>query len=538
MRLNESSVRRAAALSPVWIVPIVALLIAGWLAYEARKDKGATIEINFTNALDMVPGQTQLRLNNVKIGEVTRVKLSKDLKSVNVTAELDREVSSHLSNNSRFWVVTPRISATGVSNLGTLISGVYIVMDPGESGKYQTKFQGLDQPPLFKSDDKGTQFVLSAQELGSVDIASPIYYRQVRVGEVTSYQLGEDNTHVDINIFVRAPYDKIVQTRSRFWNVSGFGVSMGPDGVKAQMASIASLISGGIAFDNTAGFEDAKVAPEGRRFFLYDDRESVQEGNYDIKVYYRLRFNESVRGLNVGAPIEFRGIHIGEVVSITLDASDKINHSTLVYIAMEPQRLDSQEKPSREDVDTRIEELVSQGLRAQMKTASLLTGAKYIDLMFDPDAPESDASLFVRSENFSEIPTMRGAAEDIGLEISKILDRVNSLPIEKMGNDLAESIASLNAIMRQVDRSNPGEKMGALLTTVDTTAQKVNTVLNELNRLMSNVDGVIAPDSEVTYSLTKMLNSVSDAASSIDELMGELSRNPNALISGVEKDEE
>ncbi len=557
MKLNSASVNRVTAISPVWIVPIVSLLIAAWLAFQAHQNKGAIIEISFTNASDIIPNQTQIRLKDVHIGGVTQVKLSDDLKTVKVIAEVDRDISKHLSEHSRFWVVTPRISATGVSNLGTLISGVYIVMDPGEPGRYTTKFNGLESPPSFQSDDKGTQFVLQAKELGSLDIGSPIYYRQVRVGEVTSYKLSDNNNHVDVNIFIRAPYNSIIQTRSRFWNVSGFGVTVGADGVKAQMASVASLISGGIAFDNAAAFENAEPAKENDRFFLYDDRESVQEGQYDVKVFYRLRFDMSVRGLTVGAPVEFRGIYIGEVVSVALDTSDIDNHTTLVYIAMEPQRLEASGTPTREEVDNRMSRLVDQGLRAHMKTSSLLTGAKYIDLVInkkiadrkiankeiadkkiaDQNANTSEASLFRREANYSVIPTA-SQPDDIGQEVASVIARVEAIPIEQIGQDLGASMQSLKTLLQDLEQNRTTLKVDSVLAKLDDALGRTQSVLSGVDNLVGTLDDTLAPDSETKYALTNMLKSVSDAATSADQFMQELTRNPNVIITGVEKDDD
>ncbi|MDO6423686.1 intermembrane transport protein PqiB [Saccharophagus degradans] len=537
MRINRATVQRISSISPIWIVPAVALAIALWLAVQARMEKGATIEIEFANATDIIPGQTQIRLKDVRVGLVKDVKLTRDLKSVRVIAELDREVSQNLSKNSRFWVVTPRISATGVSNLGTLISGVYIVMDPGEPGEFETKFKGLKEPPVYQSDEPGMQYVMQAEELGSIDIGSPLYYRQIRVGEVTSYKLAEDNNHVDINVFIRAPYNKLVQTRSRFWNVSGFGLSMGADGIKAHMASLASLISGGIAFDNAAGFENATLAEEGRRFFLYPDRESVQEGRFNIKYYYLLRFSDSVRGLTVGAPVEFRGIHIGEVVDVSLDTADNIEKSLLVYIAMEPQRLEPNTNPTREEVDARMESLVAQGLRAKMKTASMLTGSRYIDLVFENDANDGHVA-FVRAENYSEIPTANGTIDDLTREVAGIVGKVNNIPFEQIGSDLSASMSSLKTILGDLERNQTADKMDAAVANLDKTLENAKQALGQLDSVLQSVDHAIAPDSELKYELTEMLKAVSEAAGSVELFVNELNRNPNALISGVDKDDE
>ncbi|WP_019603831.1 MlaD family protein [Teredinibacter turnerae] len=532
--LDKAVVRKVSTISPVWIVPVVAVLIALWLAVQARLERGAEVEITFENASDIIAGQTQIKLKEVNVGEVTKVRLSPDLKHVVVTAQLDRDMTPHLSENTRFWVVTPRVSATGVSNLGTLISGVYIIMDPGAAGDYQTRFQGLDEAPGFESDEPGTQYVLQAEELGSLDIGSPIYFRQIRVGEVTGYKLSGTMEHVDIHMFIRAPYDSMVQTRSRFWNVSGFGVSINADGMKARMESLASLISGGIAFDNAAGFENVQVAPDGHRFYLYPDRESVLEGRFNIKYYYQLKFSGSVRGLTVGAPVEFRGIKVGEVVDVVLASAENVSDSLLVYIAMEPERLEPDDSPTREEVDERMETMVNQGLRAQMSTASLITGSRFIDLVFVDDAEPME---FVRSENYSEIPTVPDSMEQLSSQATDILAKINKIPFDKIGTELAGSLESLNNLLTTLDKQNTAGKLDTTMDNLQQTMASANEALQQMTQVMDSVDQMVAPDSEFKYEFTEMAKSVSDAARSLQLFMDELNRHPTSLISGKEKDE-
>ena len=532
--ISRAVVQQIRSVSPVWIVPVVALIIAIWLAVQARLEKGTEIQITFTQASDVIAGQTLIKLKDVEVGTVKAVRLSSDLKSVIVTAELDRSVSSHLSENTRFWVVTPRISATGVSNLGTLISGVYIVMDPGESGDYASTFEGLDQPPNFVSDEEGTQYVLQAQELGSLDIGSPVYFRQIRVGEVTNYQLSSNRDAVDVNVFVRAPHDTLVMTRSRFWNVSGFGVSINAGGMKAQMASLASLINGGIAFDNAASYEKGKLAESGHRFYLHPDRDSVLEGQFDIEYFYLLKFSNTVRGLTVGAPVEFRGIKVGEVVDVELVSAENIEDTLHVYISMEPQRLDPDTSPTRDQVDSNIENMVQQGLRAQMKTASLITGSRFIDLVFIDDVPKAQ---LLRSENYSEIPTVDGSLDEMTKQVSDVLAQVSKIPFEAIGRDLSGSMASLNAILSTLEQKNTAAKMDGAVENMEATLAEAATALKQLTHTMQSIDYMVAPDSEFKYELTEMLESVGDAAQALELLMNELNRHPNALISGSKKNE-
>ncbi len=536
MDVLKPNVKSVRALSPVWIIPIVTFLVGTWLAIHSWQQRGADVEILFDDANGITVGQTQVRLKDVPVGKVTGMRLSSDLSKVRVTVSIDRQVSHHLSENSRFWLVSPRISASGVSNLGTLISGVYLVMDPGEPGEFHTTFKGLTEPPAVKSDDKGTQFLLLADQLGSLDIGSPVYYRSVKVVEVTGYRLGESGSHVEIRIFIQAPHDKIVYTRTHFWNVSGFGFSIGADGFKAQMASLASLISGGVSFENTIGFQASLRANDNHRFNLYPNKQSIADGRYTLRYYYLMRFSHSVRGLSVGAPVEFRGIKVGEVHEIQLSSVARDENSLHVMVAIEPQRLDSEALPTREQFDLRMEKLVNEGLRAQLRNSSLLTGARFVALVF-PN--ELEPSPFVRHDQYSEIPTKDAAANQLEQELAEIASKVNTLPIKALGDDLAKSIAHLSQLLATLDEQKTMLKLDKTLANTaeaseyfDATMQQFEDTLKQVAETLHAVEGSVSEDSATHLEFKQMLKAVRRAAESMEGVMLQLQEKPDALLFG------
>lgn len=541
MKLNSPKLKTAPSISPIWIVPIAALVIAAWLAINAWQQQGQEIEIIFDNASGIEVGKTQIRLKDVPVGKVTKVRLSADLSKVRVFAMLDRQVSEHVSENSRFWLVSPRISTSGVSNLGTLVSGVYIVMEPGKPGEFHHVFQGLSKPPAVESDDQGTQFVLQSDTLGSLDIGSPVYFREFKVGEVTGYKLGDNGSNIELRIFVEAPHDKLVQTRSRFWNVSGLDVNVGADGVKVEMASIASLISGGVAFENSSGFEAPQRAVADHHFYLYGDRDSVLEERYTLKYFYRLKFSHSMRGLSVGAPVEFRGMKVGEVVDVQLAAVNNEPDSLHVYINVEPQRLEPDEEPDRQTFDHQMAELVASGMRAQLKTSSFLTGAKYVDLTFPADAKPG---VFVLFDNFADLPTVSSHSEELDQQLAGIAQKINRMPLDKIGEDLSESMASLNKVMTTFAESNTAQKMDSTLANVskaseqfEGTLEEAQAALKELTQTMKSVDSVLAPDSKTQYQLNETFESLQNAAESFNRLLEKLNQKPDSLIFGSDNEE-
>ena len=536
MKLQSANVKRVSAISPVWIIPLVALFIAAWLAVRSWQQQGTEIEIIFDSASGIEVGKTQIRLKDVPVGKVTKVRLSPDLSKVRVFAMLDSQVSNHLSVNSRFWIVEPSVSANGISNLGTLISGVFIVMDPGDKGQFHQVFEGLTSPPAIESDEKGKQYTLNAATLGSIGIGSPVYYRELKVGEVTSYKLADQGNSVEIRLFIEAPHDHLVLTKSRFWNVSGLNVSVGAEGVKAQMASLSSLVGGGIAFDNAAGFESPVRADNNYHFYLYEDRDSVLEQRYTLKYYYRFKFSHSMKGLSVGAPIEFRGMKVGEVMDVVLDTVDDSPHSLHVFASMEPQRLDTDSEPTREEFDHLMQSLVAKGMRASLKTASIITGAKYIDLNFPA---EPSAGQVVVAENFTDLPTQDSASGDLDVQLAQIAQKMNSIPIERIGNDLSGAISGLNAMMTTLKEQNTASKIDKLLGNVEQasyglgdTLQETEHALKNLSQAMKSVDATFASDSSTQYELGEMINSMNATLESLNRLVDKLNSKPEALIFG------
>lgn len=231
--------------SLVWIVPIVALLIGASLVVRNWMQEGPTVTITFKTGEGLVANKTEVRYRNLVIGKVTTIELAEDKRSVKVTASLSKEAESFARADSQFWVVRPRIGAGGVTGLDTLLSGSFIGADAGQSTQRADSFVGLESPPPITYGEEGKSFFLSAPELGSLDIGSPIYYRKIQVGQVISYALDADGKGVTIGVFIRAPNDAYVTADSRFWNASGIDVSVDAKGIRVDTASLASVLAGG-----------------------------------------------------------------------------------------------------------------------------------------------------------------------------------------------------------------------------------------------------------------------------------------------------
>lgn len=523
--------------SPIWIVPIIALLIAFWLAFSAWKQKGPEIEIIFDDAAGITVGRTPVRFRDVEVGKVVNTRLSEDFEKVSIFVELDRQVSPLLSENTRFWVVEPRITLGGVSGLDTLLSGVYIEMDPGDKGKDKFQFEGLTEPPSVRSYESGTQYLLIAESLGSLDIGAAIYHRQVPVGEVTSYRLDGDKGRVEIRIFIEAPYDALIKTNTNFWNVSGFGFELGSAGVVAHVESLASVLGGGLSFETPPDIDGLhNIAEDGREFHLFRDKAAVAEGALTYSYPYLLQFNSSVRGLVAGAPVEFRGIQVGRVDHVGLESGISAEREIDVIISIQPERIDPNELPTIADLNTLFAELASEGMRAQMKTQSYLTGSLYIDLVPDAaDQAKPPITSLAQRGQYLLIPSADSEYSKIARSVADIANQIAELPFKQIGDRLQGSLDGVATLLGDVNEAKIVDDMDELLEGMNGSVSSLESAIDGMRDTLLSIDQAVAPDSELQHELSEMLDDVSDAAKSVEALTDELSRYPGSLIRG--KDE-
>ena len=535
---NTPNLSQANKVSPIWIVPLLALLIAGWLALKAWQDKGPEVRIVFDGAAGITVGKTQVKFRDVVVGKVTDIKLTNDFQKVTTLIELDPQVKSLVSEFTRFWVVSPRISLGGVSGLDTLLSGVYIEMDPGKRGEYRSRFEGLTEPPSVRSYQQGTQYILLAEELGSLDIGSPVYHRKIPVGEVTRYRLLPDKGKVEIRIFINAPHDQLIRTKTKFWNVSGIGFEIGANGIVAKMETLSSLVSGGLAF-NTPSFISNKsgLASSGSQFYLFNDQKAVAEGALTISFPYILRLDSSVRGLVKDAPVEFRGIQVGKVEHVGLNYGIGADKLVNVVISIQPERVNPNNTPTLNELNKLMENLVSEGMRAQLKPRNILTGSLYIDLI--PNHSQATKNTLTSLKRFNDywvLPSSQNQQLQIFKRISDIAQRIEELPFEAIANNLNNSLSSTAQIVRDIHKKKIINDIDSLLNNLNGSSDSLANTIETMQSTLKTIDQAIAPDSAVHYQLLEMMKDVSAASISMKAFSDELSRNPSTLILG--RDEE
>lgn len=521
--------RREGRISWIWLVPLVAALVGASLLVRNWMHTGPTITISFESAEGLEIGQTKIRYKDVVIGVVSGIKVSSDRSKVLVSADLNREGSEYITQKgSRFWVVRPRLGISGVSGLGTLLSGAYISVDAAESNNGDDpvyEFEGLEKPPEITSGRPGTRYTLYASDLGSLEIGSPVYFRRIQVGRVIGYDLDEDGKSVNIQVFIDAPNDKFVTSDTRFWNASGINLSLDADGFNVQTGSLVSVMAGGVAFAsvNEANTEPAKADS---RFALGGTRVEAMADPDGPPFPIELHFQQSVRGLKVGAPVDFRGLELGKVIDIDLEFNRKTKRFyALVKAELYPLRFGAvYENMMKMDAATGypgavlLGPLVKHGLRGQIRAANLLTGQQYVALDFFPDAEPAD---FDAKQVPVIMPTIAGNFDRLQQQISSIVSKLDAIPFEGISNDLRSSLASMNKLLKRFE----GE-----LT------PQAAAILKSAQKSLKRIDQVLAEDSPLSGNVERTLTEINGAAKSLRALSDYLRTNPSALLRGRASD--
>lgn len=522
----------------IWLIPIIAAIVGLSLAIKSYMEQGPVITISFKNGEGIEAGKTKIKFKDVQIGEVKAVTISKDRTSISVVAQLNKEAQNLLVADTRFWVVRPRISGGGISGLGTLMGGSYIGMDAGVSTTSQREFIGLDGPPAVKLDEPGRRFVLKAADIGSLNVASPIYYRRLQVGEVIGYQLDKGGAGVTVNIFIRAPFDQYVKVNTQFWHASGVEFSLDANGVKVNTQSMASILLGGITFQTPEDSADSKPAEANSIFTLFNDRDEAMKRTDTIVEKYLLVFRESVRGLAVGAPVDLRGVTIGEVskISVEIDA-DRKNILMPVEILFYPERLHARYRKaskSRTPADTRklLGSLVEQGLRAQMRSGNLLTGQLYIALDFFPKAAPARLNW---NANPPVLPTIAGSMEQFQNSLMQVVQKLERMPLEELATDARKTLQILESTLGSADKLIKGLD-GNVLPEAKLMIEDVRKTLDELRQTLGSARQTLSSDAPLQHELREALREMNKAAQSLRTLGDYLERHPEALLRGKKEE--
>jgi paraquat-inducible protein B len=521
---------RWSSLPLIWILPAVVILAGAFVVIHEKLAQGTSIEIRFHNAEDLEANKTKIRYKDVEIGEVRDIHVSKDRKEVVVTAIIHRDASDYLVTDTRFWVVRPRVSAAGVTGLGTLVSGAYISVDVGKAATRSEHFIGLEVPPIVTVDLPGREFILHAEDLGSLSIGSSVFYRHLTAGQVVGYTLDPGGSGVTLKIFINAPFDTYVSNGTRFWQASGIDMSINSNGVKLRTESLTSILQGGVAFNALPGTPIAAV-PVDTAFTLYMDEErAMRPTETEIRTFV-MYFKGSLRGLSAGAPVELHGIAVGEVRSVDVEYDQDAGALRFpVVVDLYPQRIRGRKArgtqlPANNGPETGsrplVDSLVAHGLRAELKAGNLLTGQKYVDLDMHADASPVKVSW---NEQPSVFPTVSNGLDEIQDSVGTIARKLSKVPFDQISYRLLSTMTSLEQTLKSTDQ---------LMRHVDSSvAPQVEATLAEAQAAMKNAKDLLAQDAPLQSDLGATLLQLSRAAKSVTALVDYLERHPESLLRG------
>jgi len=513
--VEEAVVEEKRRFSIVWVIPIVAALVGAFVAYKALASRGPEITITFKTAEGLEAGKTKVKYKDVEVGLVESVELAPDLSGVIAHARMVPGADAWLHDKTQFWVVKPRISGGQVTGLETLLAGAYIGMDPVREGKKTRDFAGLEVAPIVTLTEPGRYYVLRSERAGAIDVGTPVYFQHIPVGKVVSSQLDPNDDFVTTRVFVAEPYEKRVHANTRWWNASGIDMKVTAEGLSIDTQSLMSILIGGLAFE-TPGEEHDEPAAAETLYVLHANRTDAEQRTYTFATPYRLHFDQTVRGLSVGAPVTFRGIQIGVVTDIDLefDTTSKEGFHIPVMIKLQPERfMGGKEVVSDEVRKTVVDRMVANGLRAQLRSGNLLTGQMFVALDLFPNAAPAKVDW---SGKIPELPTVPGSIEEITNNLTQLADRLSKVPVEQIGADLKSSLASLSITLKRSEDTGP----------------ELKATLEAVQRTLANTNALIGPDSSVNNELRRTLLELSEAARALSRAANQFEEQPDSVIFG------
>ena len=549
--LARATTRRTRRVSVIWVIPIVALAIGAWLAWDTLSKEGPTITVTFVGGEGLQAGQSQLKFKDMVFGTVKDLRLGPDHSHVVVTIATTAQAEPLLTDKTVFWVVKPRLFAGNISGLETLLSGSYVGMMPGATaGEPQRAFTGREDPPILSEHVPGHIFLLKAKRLGSISLGSPIYFRDQSVGEVLGWDIADMAEYATIHAFVRAPYDSYVNDETRFWNASGLSIKLAGTGLEIQLESLKALLLGGIAFETPELGGPVKVASaENHIFPLFSDRETAADASYTRKILAVSYFPGSVSGLGPGSPVTMHGLTVGHVISVELkyDPAKDIVVAPVHY-EIEPERIVGVGvRMFKTDRDA-VEAVLKKGLRASLQSASLITGQQQVALEFQPNAPPVQVEM--RDGHFI-LPTTEGAGfASLASSATDLLNKVNTIQFDKLGQSLEQLLNSTDALVSGPQLRDSLTKLSATLAMAETFTRNLNTgtapafkqlpgmtnqlqkTLTDTNKLLVSLEAGYGDNTKFNRDLDRLMVQANDAVSSLRALADLLSRHPEALIKG------
>ncbi|WP_222890068.1 intermembrane transport protein PqiB [Enterobacter sp. C2] len=525
---GEAKVQKVKNWSPVWIFPIVTALIGAWILFYHYSHQGPEVTLITTNAEGIEAGKTTIKSRSIDVGVVESATLTDDLTHVEIKARLNADMQKLLHGDTVFWVVKPQVGREGISGLGTLLSGAYIELQPGTKGGVRDDYQLLDSPPLAPPDAKGIRVVLDSKKAGQLTPGDPVLFRGYRVGSVETSVFDPQKRTMSYQLFINAPNDRLVTSNVRFWKDSGIAVDLTSAGMRVEMGALTTLFGGGVSFDVPDGIDLGQPVAEKTEFDLYDNQRSIQESLYTQHQDFLLFFKDSIRGLQPGAPVEFRGMRLGTVSKVPffmpgLRQALNEDYRIPVLIRIEPERIASQMGESP-DILTNLPELLKQGLRGSLKTGNLVTGALYVDMDFVSKPPPITG---IREfGGYSIIPTVSSGLAQIQQRLMDTLDKINNLPLNPMLEQATGTLAESQRTMRRLQTTLDNLNKLTASQSVQQLPQDMQKTLRELNRSMQGFQ----PGSAAYNKMVADMQRLDQVLRELQPVLQTLNQKSNALV--------
>lgn len=514
------------AISAIWIIPIVTVIIGLWIIYSHFADRGTSFTLLAKDASGIVAGKTVIKNRSVDVGIIDQVTLSDDYNQVVIKGRIYKNMEPLLKNDSIFWVVKPEIGRDGVTGLGTILSGVYIELVAGND-KHSFKndpFELSDSPPISDPSIKGIRLNLESDQSGMIPRGASVMFRGYRVGNVETSLFDVEARKMKYQIFIKEPYDALVTQNVRFWKEGGINLTLSSMGASLNFPSLDVLLSGGISFDLPDGSKLGAPAQQYALYQLYDDKKSIQESQYTQYKEFLIMISDSISGLNVGAPVEYHGIRLGTVSKVPFYTIDMLNESSIlnqkvpVLIKIEPDRL-SDLVDEKIDIAKQIMEEQKNGLRASLKTSNLFTGALYIDLDFYPDLKNEYNEKTAVQYGYDTIDTTSTGIAQIQAKILQLLDNFNNLPLNKTMDQFNQSLASSERLMNSLNKIMASKEMQTMPKDLQKALRSLNDTMKELQ-----------PGSEMNNQIKESLQKIQQMMDELTPLLSTLNDKSNALI--------
>jgi len=526
---EEALVKPVRTVSKIWLIPIIALFIGMWMVYYQWSNQGQLISIQFKTATGLEAGKTKIKTRDVDIGIVKNIQLSDDLSSVVVTARMDKNVAPLLHSDNQFWIVSPRISLSGVSGLGTILSGPYINMAPGSEQQMSEKFVALEAPPVTPAGTPGLHVTLNSKSEFAYKKGDPVVYKGIKVGEFEDIYFNFDERVVYYNTFIQAPYHKLITVNTKFWDISGVQMELGASGVKVSTGSLETLLTNGVTFGIPEGMPVGEQIQERDFFDIHPTYTSASEERYKLRAEYVILVKDTIRGLQVGAPVEYRGLVVGKVLAInSLDNNQdgllEQGYDIPVIISIQPGRVQQPDNAiGLAFIRKQTSLWIQKGLRATLKTGNLLTGALFVDLQHYPDADAFQAQVL---KGYEVIPTITGEFSEITSKVTAILDNINEIKMKAISDNANNMLSQIAQAAKSLEST--ANTADHLLTSVH--EDNVSSTLSDTLKNLSNLSKDFSSESKTYKELNHTMESLQHTLNELQPLLMQLHNTPNSLI--------